>query len=848
MTRKLAAIIITTLLLFGLFPAAAAFGSATGTASLTSARTLFPQDNTSVSFNVVNGETALTGKTINYVSIILPVDRAGVVLDERSITAPAGWTAAKDVVGSYQAVVFKSSNAGVPAGQTGSFSIPVDIKRPASTDRTGPFEIAVSSDGGKTTKRAAPTAAGALDINVKILEILGGSLGATEPAGVTDQSATGSQSIKYGYAIRNYALNAVSVTSTLTSSAADVVKNSPQVVSVAGDPAASTPVSFDVDLATAAADRTSTFTAGASAVGATAAGLNRNLSVEAIPVLSASSIAPSRVRSGLGANYAFEVDTTKSGTPRVDISKAILSFATTSTPVEGQPVYPRNAANSKLKFQQTEVSGTNGTFAPTIAFEGIDANGKSFAQTVAVTANVIIDNLAPLINGVTIGLPSGQSALKDGDDVTVTGTITQAADDLKLDTLKVRLDPNVGNDITVAATTTKQSDGSYTFTGTANDIDWADGTTEVVAKAEVADLAGNSGGGTSARELVDLFVPTLKTPGTVEATNLIRVEFADNLAAIVSGGCDPRSYFVGGTPGRVSKVTYADGSDCAADKPAPSSARFLTLNYTMDSDDTPPVTYRADALVNNSPAQDGAKNSVVTTTINTISGLVPLAPVISGVTRNGGAETAYSETATDGVKTYFTRFPGTGTLSTEDLNATFTNARSGYLIQVVDANKAVLASTTLSNPAALATSKEFTASMRVPIGKTDATYVRGLRMVGTNGKEGAITWFNVTLDQVLPTLTTRTLQSDNSTVVVKLAEPIVGGTDYASDWLAFENLADGTQYYRAMEVASTDSTTRTITFPLQNPGSFGGVHYRMTSEDGKRYEDRAGNLMANTLQ
>ena len=103
------------------------------------------------------------------------------------------------------------------------------------------------------------------------------------------------------------------------------------------------------------------------------------------------------------------------------------------------------------------------------------------------------------------------------------------------------------------------------------------------------------------------------------------------------------------------------------------------------------------------------------------------------------------------------------------------------------------------------------------------------------------------LDTVRPEIEVQGLQSDGQTVVVHFGEPLVGGTDFANDWIALEETSGGPQWYRALDVVSTDADTRTITFPLQSPSDFSGAFYRLTSDGGIRYEDRGGNQMLDTL-
>lgn len=839
MTRKLAALVITALLMLGLFPATA-FAAATGTASLAAAsRNVFPGDR-SFSLTVNNTEAPLVGKRVNWVEVIYPVDRAGVSLPAGAVTPPAGWEATTDKVGSFQSVVF-TAKTGIPTGGSQAFSLPASVARPASADRSGPFEVAISSDGGNSTSRANPTGLDALTANVRVLEVLG-DLAPSKPAGVTDGSATGGQTIDYTHSVRNHALNALTVSSTLSSdNATDGV--STKAATVAADPAGKTPITHTVTLGGASADRTPIYTAAASATGAAGGAASHKLTVQQPATISLTQLSPSRVRSGTGANYAFEVVGAKTGTPSLNVTSGQLSFATTTASLKEPVSYTTGggAANSKkILFNEVQVSGADGAYKPSITLTGTDSNDAPFSGNGADLANMVIDNLAPLMT-IQVKIPTGQTAVKNTDEIQISGTISQAADDINNKSLKVVIVPNVGPEQTVTATPTNNSDGTSSFAATAKPTFDAKATSFVV-RATIADTAGNTGGVTSPATLVDNVIPTLLSPGRTESDRTIRVTFVDNLTSAVAGGCDAGAYLIDGKPGLVETVTFqGETANCAGSDGTGTRILVLREAAKMDRDSAPSVTYSS---TNRGPAKDGAANNAATQTIETVAGIKPVAPLISAVTRNNGSEAAYNETAADGTKTYFTRFAGTGTNATEDMRLTFSGARSGYTLQVLDGANNVLYSEQLSNPAAVAVNKEFSHTVRIPVGTTDGTYARKLRFLG-NGLTGDATAFNVVLDRVTPKIGT-TSKAGND-VTVKFSEVIVGGTDYAADWLANEATASGKQYYRAETVTQTDSTTRVIRFPFQNEGPFGGIDYRLKSTNGARYLDRAGNTMADTL-
>ncbi|MDP9405834.1 MAG: hypothetical protein M3O86_04415, partial [Actinomycetota bacterium] len=445
-------------------------------------------------------------------------------------------------------------------------------------------------------------------------------------------------------------------------------------------------------------------------------------------------------------------------------------------------------------------------------------------------------------------LPPNQTAVKNGDEIKVSGTITQAAEDLVPNTLSVVLDPDVGDNIPVTVTTTKNSDGTTSFSGSVKPefvkpgANGAGGATNFVASAQVKDVAGNIGGGVSGAQVIDNILPSLLNPGRTETTRTIRITFIDNLTSAVVGGCDENAYLLDGTPGLVEEVRFQGESVSCEGKPSDGSGtRILVLRRAQDVDATPNVTYNG---TNTDPAVDGALNKAALQTIQTVVGIAPAAPIITKVTRNNGSETAFSE-GTD-VKTYFTRFRGTGDNATQDLQVSFNGARNSYTVEVLNGNGTVIASEKLSNPAIISPDKEFNATVRIPIGTTDGTFARAIRLVGNN-LIGEKTVFNVTLDTVIPQIGSAT-KVDANNVTVSLSEQLAAGTDFANDWFAYETTTSGKRFYQAETVTSTNASTRSISFPFQNKGPFGGVDYLFTSPDGKRYEDRAGNQLADTIK
>lgn len=879
--RRLLAVVVATLLALITTPLTVAFAAPTGSASLTSPVSLFPTSSANFTFSVANGGAALVGESINWVRFVLPSDEAGIVHNGATITPPAGWTATRDGgADEVQTVTFRASQgaAAIRPGGSASFSFPAEVKRPLNSDEAGTFTVASSSDSGRTTSGLLPTGTGSLTTTVKILDIVDSAVGVVAPAGAADGNGTAGQDVDFGYSVINYAQQAVSVTGTLASTGGDTVSPASVTQSVPGAGTAAvgseTPVAFahDVLLGAATSDRTSQFTVKA-VVGAAAAAQDalKDYVVQARSAVTLTDLQPARTRSGDDSTVSFSALATKSGTPALDVTGGSLSFAGLSTPlkVAGDAADFGTGASSKrvtfdaLTLNSAELKAiidAEREYTPTVTAVATDGNGFGPALPGnLLTSKLLIDNLAPRVT-VNVELPAGQSAVKNGDTLRVTGAIA-AADVVPAGNLAVVLDPNRGPNVTVPVTTTKQADGTYTFAGSVQPqfvkgADRANSDTSFVALASVKDTAGNPGNGstnTAAPFVIDNFLPELKTPGFTTSTTTIAVQFEDLDLGVTVGGCDPRQYRVNGVPGAVSEVRYNNGATCQVGQAAPTTSgqRILVLRSPMSDDATPTVTYEGvSAAFGGDPVRDGAANQTARTTIDTVRQIVPLAPEITEVTRNGGTETATSVVA-GGKTTYYTRFPGSlapADYAKNDLVVSFLGSKSGYSIQVLDGAGKPLATVPVAGPATPLDSGEQT--VRIPIDAAQATYARSIRFITTNAAKetllGAPTAFDVVLDTVAPRVTSTTRA--DKVVTVNFDDVLHSGTDFAGDWFGLVTVATGTRAYTA-ESASPGATAnvRSLSIPFPADGTFKGVEYRFTSgpDGGQRYLDRAGNVVNN---
>lgn len=832
--RRTKALLLALAVATGILATAApALAAPTATASLTAGKQVFPGSGQAYSIQVTNSGLPVAGETINAVRILLPAQTAGVKNNAAAIAGPGTWTATRVSSGNLQSILFKGGT--IAPGGNATFSFPADVATPAATDKSGLFQVQLSSNGGQDSSDATIPTNGTLTTAVKILEVT--SVAATSPGGVTDGSGTAGQAITMVTTIKNYALNSVVVDPTLTSSGTapseTITDQAPASIAGSGGTSSFT---FPVTLGTApTADRTATLTANGTATGANAVQKSTNLVVQVAPTLAlqANTLSPKDVRptGSTPIEYTFTINAQKAGTPGLDLTGGALSFAGTTANLQGNSFSP-GAETKMLSFGPTAVIGADGTYNAVLNLTGTDANGKPFSQSTTLTNAITIDSILPAITAV-LSLPNdadgdAQTAAKNGDTITVTGLVSDNRSAV-IDFVELR--SNAGDVITVPVTRTGNN---YTGSATAA---FSPGATSFLAAAQATDTAGNRGTVESTPLPVDVSAPTILNPGDVLNTTTIQVQF-DETAGMVKGGCNPTEWKVDGSV--ITDVQLSDGTSCRRTT-GPSvgldNYRLLVLAQAIDSDAEPTVTYTPGQALIGDRAKDGAGNFTVLTIIDTVSRIAPVAPDILAVERNGGTEAA----TLDGGK-YWTRFGGS------DLTVNFAGARSGYRIQVLDGSNNILF-----------TSNELagtTGTVAVPIGTTEGDYERKLRLLNARAIPGPTTPLVVALDTLSPSLDSSAVALGSDTgadqITVTFSEPLGGGTNFSFDWYAFETAAGERSYYVVDKVSGSGST-RTVEAKLPNvtaadSSAFGGVDYVFTSGDsaGTRYVDRAGNQLGDT--
>lgn len=829
--RKIAVPLVVALSLAGVVTAVAN-ASSLGTAAFVKGASVFPGDGREFSVKITNASTGLlaVGEQIDFVKIILP--SADGVRAAGGLTGPAGWTGSTVTTpAGLHEVRFRASGSPLSPGSNAVFGYLADVAAPESGDAEVATKVFVSSDGGRTFDGA-----NTLTTTVAVLEVT--SLSALAPAGVTDQVASAGQDITYGVTVRSYARQALTVTAKLASSQSGDEIGTAAPVSIASG--ARETVEFPVTLGAFSSGSTvSTFIADATSENAHAEEFSARLDVQAPPTLKldADSLRPSIVRSGTPVEYTFAVAATKTQKPTLQLSNCSLSFAGTTASLAEPARFSTGTVTKTLAFAPVAVTGAEGVHSARITCSGTDGNDHPVSYQQNLTDVITVDNTAPAVT-VGVGIPKGQTAVKSGDALTLSGTVGENAD---LDF--VRLRTNLGQTFECEPSSTQKFSCAVS-------PEFTPGTTEAWAEAQATDAAGNIGGAVSDVIAVDLTAPKLVLART-ESLERVLVRF-DEPDGVIRGGCDPTQWTVNGH--LVSQVLFSNGDTCTSPPAArgksgpsgdPNNFRVLVLADALSNlDETPEVRYaRSSHDVLGDDVRDAAANLAATATVKAVPGILPPAPEITEVTRTDSAGSGEREAATaDGAGTK----PATATYWTNrtgnDLQVGFSGGRTGYRVQVVSAN-----GTALTDPQEI-TSASGGGTVSVPVGSTDDRYVRGIRLINAAGA-GAITYFDVALDRTAPALSGAAAEGEKQ-VTVTFTEVIAFGSDFANDWYTWRKAGGGRDYYAVERVDVTaDRTERLLTVPFTVDSSFGGVDYLFTSDGpgARRYEDRAGNQLADSL-
>jgi hypothetical protein len=841
--RRYLAVLTATALATVALPVAVASAAPTAGAALAAGSTVLPGAFT-YKITVTNNRTGVLGtggETINFVDILLPstigIKTAG------TAPAPSGWTSRTTNLSGLQTYTFRGGS--IAPGSALTFEFPASVAAPTA-DREGNFEVAVSSDDGATTSGAT----GALKTTIRTLEVLEGSLGATSPTGVTDQSGTAGQLIDYTARVKNHARGSQTVTHALSSNGSETITQAPAQALAAG--AVGTFVS-KVTLG-GSADRNATFTSAASATGSNALSQSRAFEVQAPAAIAvaASSFEP-KFSTGT-TSEVFSLTATKTNKPALTLTSGSLTLPVGVTAgLRGLPMTAPLGASTVLSFGPAQLKAADGKYSVDYALAGVDDNGFQYTadRLKGTLANVLtIDSLKPIIRDLTVSLPldadgrTQTAASNDGDVIRVDGKIEDASgiSNCTAALQYVRLNPDgQGADIPVPATATSNGTGGCTFTGQVttkkSPATFAADATEFVAEAGAKDPTGNTGDGASKATLVDLIAPVFdfaETRGTNAKADRITVGFTD--AGLVFGACSRTQWKIDNEL-LVKEVQYSNGQPCVPGQAGPDNERVLLLIEPRDQDLQTNVTFTPGTRPAADPATDRAGQDALLATVKTAIGVAPAAPVLVKATRTN-LETGKRETATLDEGSFFTNRTG------NDLQVEFTGGRANYFVQVFDKD---------GNPVG-AVQDGSAGVVTVPIGTTDGTYVRSIALINAAGKISDKTGMSIVLDRIAPKLGEVTKAGTNS-VTVKFTEKLAGGSNFAEDWFVFENNPgqdpadpdDDRAYYQVSSVSgSGDSRTVSTNRALANIGPV-GADYVKRSPSGIRYVDRAGNGLANTI-
>jgi hypothetical protein len=849
MKRRVLAVAAAAATAIAIVPAAPAFASAAATANLVGATAVHPGER-SFTIRVSNAESnllGLTGKTINAIRVNFPVNEAGIRLGGGAGTAPGFTEATPTDLGSTQFITYRGGS--LRPGGSVDITFPANVSAPQARDLLGDFRVQVSSDNFQN----ASNAPGSLFATVQVLEIIQSGLKAVAPTnadnskGVTDGTGTAGQAVTFGTEIKNYAQSSLSVLAGVTSSGPGDTGGT-RTVSVPGNGGTAT-TTVPVQLSEAAGVRT--ITATATATGAEAATKTASFTAEAQALLNPASIDGTRVKSGPGSARDFVINVAKSNPPAVDTLSAKLVFGSNECGVVGAPTYPRGTSSQQLTFRCASVSGADGVLPASVVYSLTDDNLAGYGRTVGV-GNIIIDNIAPILD-LVVGLPNDrdgdlQTAVKNGDTITVSGNI-QNAGDLAGNAVRVVLSPNAGDPVVINAPVSGSGE-TRTFSGSASPS-WNAAATSFGATASIADTADNTGSTEApTRTTIDLAAPTLvyeTSPGQLNYGEIVddtTIEVTYSDATKVRGGCDPGMWFIDGQLNRVSAVAAGDGKDC---KDTDSKTRRLTLRSPLQVDQTPTVTFdpvgARTPLANRRPVKDSAGNDAVRQTIDTISRLVPAAPQIVKLERKdsasstGAFEDAYLDTEEG---RYYTNVAGA-----DALRLTVAGVKQNYTVQVLR-NGAVVAERKFTAAPSLGASS-YNGDILVPMTTTDGPAPFSVRFVSATSNTGDGTPFTVVLDRAAPTLGAATISG--STVRAAFSEKIVLGSDFADNWFVSEMVqGESGQVRRTVNVDTVTPdglTARSLQVTLLDTSKFAGIDYFVQS--GTRYEDRAGNTLGNTL-
>ena len=778
--------------------------------------------------------------------------------------------------------VFHVTNAGrarftggtIPAGESATFTVIGDPERPAE-DLPVDWQVEVADDGsGSTVTNLTPAAIGALTTQIRVLQVT--AINIVSPAGATDNTVTQQQpGVQVASTVVNEGSAPLTVAPTLSSSGETIGAPSPATASIPAG--GSRTFTFPVTMGGPGARA---FTGDATATGADAfSAQSPEFTVEdaATFAYTGNTLLPRASVSGL--SQVFTLSLSKDKLPAVSLTNASrLTFTkgsdTFSTPLAGTTSVGRGPGSLSLTFAPIAIPGNpttrdkDGSYTPSLQLVGTDDNGAPVSRTVSISDSFKIDNLMPVVLPTLAGPsgqsnPQGESVIKDGDTLTLGGEIKEGpgATDPRDATAVITSCNLIVNQVTetggigalvktIPVPGCQNVGGQITGSIAPDDLGVNDG----IVRLEVAarDAANNTSQPAASNFVaIDNLEPVfeaitgcggapaqLPIPNqTCDNTRTIRV----NLSEPVKGDFKAPEFAVDGNAVLLASSTCTAETWC--------DQVVLTLATPIAEDDTPGVGYEFFAPTEpvRPRAVDGPAHELGDGLVDAVDGIVPDLPNVATVSQNG--------MAADGTTVQNHYGPQDGSFYTNDASPTFhitglgqdyralvaldTNGSGDYEegVDTIIANCLSEAAEVDCEALGLGSDGDYD----ILVTSIDNTGNLSQGRTGTlAGKRGRP--LSLTLDRVSPAGTDFTAAA--TSVGVSFDEPLARGRNAAVDWFPF--VMEGTRK-RIVKDTSVSGTgaARSITLDsTENGVGLSGVSYIFDATPDLRYQDRAGNYLA----
>jgi hypothetical protein len=812
-----------------------AFAIASATATVVLPSDLLSGQGGQVIVRIANTAAAGTlglgsGSGIN--AFVIEVPQHLVTVAAADVALPDGWDGGYDAEIGFIFASTETNN--LAPGDALNVTIGGTAKLVAD-DTVGRFVTSVSDNGGLTLSEA-----GAPKVTSRILKIIDTVL--VKPTGVANQNAqqvTADQTTSsFKVQVKNFGSAARSVT-------ADVVKKADSGTStLTSTTPATTPATAD-DTALLATGATTILTvpatfgaAGSLTVSGKATSTNSAAAVVDAPAITvqakfvatlvANSLQPKAVTQGASVSLLYAINKTAGVQPVT--GSATFEFGGFST-TAAQSFDAANG-NKQVSFPNTTVPNfANGEYATASTITGTDANGANVSLTLN-PGTLTLDNLLPIVN-ITANpgasdIVGAEAATTNGRQITFTGTIglnagTENCTNCTISNSKLIALPS-GTAFSINLTNT-----SGNITGSATIAAWPADTTSTYATATAVRPSGSSGTGVSLNVPVDLIAPKLVDPGVtfrdVDADKII-INLADDGVLVDTTPSQTIDWSVDNNT--VTAVTGLPSAGAAVQV-------VLTLQTRLDDNATPTVSYAARPLLT-SRMHDRVSLEMADQSINTIDGIMPVAPLIETVSGLGLQDDEFWTNQSAPTVTLSALVPG------NTLEIFFDTNNDGIADEgdVADGGERVFA-------APVETARQ-TVQLS-GLGNVEVGHKLIARMKDNAGNLGNLDVDILNLDFTAALIISYAVSGQNVTVTFN--EPVARGRNAAFDWTV-TGTADGRTASRTVTSVAAGSTTTTRVLTVSTSSwdgsstgaSVGGVRYKFRgTKPAERYEDRATNKL-----